>query len=504
MPVIASGAAAPVGDGPASRVRVDHPSDATQSDATAYKDAVAPALLSLIGLRFVAAFLVFGFHMHVMGLLDSGTGGTVLEWIFSQGGGAFSIYFILSGFVLTWSLRPTDTAARFWQRRVARIYPNHAATWLAALGIGLLGGGLSAAVALPNLLLVQAWLPAPRVYFGMTVVGWALACEGFFSALFPLLHRGLLRLPRRALWCAVAASMTVIWLVPLATQPLATPYRYWAIWVFPVARLPEFVSGMLLARIVREARWPASVGVWPATALTAGAYVGSRWLPLELRLVASMAVPLALLIGAIAAADASGRPTRWSWPWLLWLGQLSYAFYLVHHLVLRVVVRLAGSSHSAFTEAALAAAALALALCGSWLLYRCVERPARRLLAPRQVGWRRTLSLVDELAHGRGAYSPGRVGEPPYRPGHPQQQRERRGVGRVVERVNGALDQDRDDLRRDQRGAQMAYLGLLGPAQGDRGQRDAGEVHHGEHGDADDALGHNGVQPLVVEHDAAV
>ncbi len=71
-----------------------------------------------------------------MGLLDTGTAGTVLEWVFSQGGGAFSFFFILSGFVLTWSLRPTDTAARFWQRRVARIYPNHAAIWLAALGMG--------------------------------------------------------------------------------------------------------------------------------------------------------------------------------------------------------------------------------------------------------------------------------------------------------------------------------------------------------------------------------
>jgi peptidoglycan/LPS O-acetylase OafA/YrhL len=105
-----------------------------------------------------------------------------------------------------------------------------------------------------------------------------------------------------------------------------------------------------------------------------------------------MAVPLALLVGALAAADTSGRPTRWSSIGLLWLSEVSFAFYLVHHLALRFVIHLAGTARSAGIEALLAAGALALALVASWLLYRLVEVPGRRLLAPRRAGPRRAVA----------------------------------------------------------------------------------------------------------------
>jgi peptidoglycan/LPS O-acetylase OafA/YrhL len=346
----------------------------------------ATLLPSLAGLRFVAALLVFGFHLHVMGLVTGGPARTALDWLFSQGAGAFSFFFMLSGFALTWSHRPTDTAARFWQRRIARIYPNHAATWLVALGLIVAhGGAVNPAVVVPNLFLVHAWIPDPKVFFGMNVVSWSLACEIFFYALFPLLRRALVRVPGRALWPATAGALAGVWLVPLAVQPLPPAHRYWVIWVCPLARLPEFVTGMLIARIVREGRWPAAWGVRPAALLVGVTYLGSRWLPQDLRLVAGLVVPLALCVGALAAGDASGRQNRWRrWRGLLVLGEFSYAFYLTHHLVLRVVLRLAGPSHAVPTEIALAAVSLALALLGSWLLYRCVERPGRRLLAPRR------------------------------------------------------------------------------------------------------------------------
>jgi peptidoglycan/LPS O-acetylase OafA/YrhL len=39
-----------------------------------------------------------------------------------------SFFFVLSGFVLTWSARPDDIATGFWRRRIARIYPVHLVT----------------------------------------------------------------------------------------------------------------------------------------------------------------------------------------------------------------------------------------------------------------------------------------------------------------------------------------------------------------------------------------
>lgn len=346
--------------------------------------ATLPARLhSLTGLRFVAAFLVFGFHVGVNGLVDEGAAGAGMGWFFGQGAVGVSFFFLLSGFVLTWSARADDTVRRFWQRRIAKIYPNHLITWIAAFGAALVtGGAVSASVALPNLFLIQAWIPNEDIYFGMNAVSWSLACEIFFYALFPLLYRELARLSGRALWPVAAIALATVWAVPLAVQVLPEKYQYWAIWLLPLARLPEFVAGMLLARIVTDGRWPR-FGVWPATVLTVVVYLASRWLPDHFRIVAGTIIPLALLVAAVGAADAAGRPTPWRSRWAVWLGEVSYAFYLVHLLALTLVTRVAGTSHSALVEVGLAAAALALALLGSWLLYRFVELPGIRLLRPR-------------------------------------------------------------------------------------------------------------------------
>ncbi len=353
---------------------------AVDERAAQARAAATTRLPSLTGLRFVAALMVFGFHLHVAGLLDHGLPGTVMEWVFGQGAVGVSFFFILSGFVLTWSARPGDRATRFWRRRFAKIFPNHAVTWAAALGIIVVTGtGVSVAVALPNLLLVQAWSPDSRIYYGMNSPSWSLACEALFYAAFPLLYRALSRLPGRALWPVTIAALAATWTVPLLAHLLPYPDRYWAIYVFPLARTPEFIAGMLLALIVRCGRWPA-FGVWPATLLALAAYLVSRVLPEDIHYVAVTVVPLAALIAAVGNADVTGRPTPWRSRWAVWLGETSFAFYMVHQLAIRLVVRVTGHDASTAVEAGAALLSLALALFCSWLLYRVVEMPFLRLL----------------------------------------------------------------------------------------------------------------------------
>jgi peptidoglycan/LPS O-acetylase OafA/YrhL len=131
----------------------------------------------------------------------------------------------------------------------------------AFVAIAVTGAGVSAAVALPSVFLVQVWIPDPRIFFGLNAVSWFVACEAFFYLLFPLLHRGLVRLAGRALWPGTIAVFATVWAIPLVAQLVPESARYWAIWILPVARLPEFLAGMLLARIVAEGKWPV-LGVW--------------------------------------------------------------------------------------------------------------------------------------------------------------------------------------------------------------------------------------------------
>jgi peptidoglycan/LPS O-acetylase OafA/YrhL len=358
-----------------------HTTEAVQTPTTVTASrSSATRLPSLTALRFVAALFVFGFHAQVAHLIPAGAGHTVMEWLFGRGSVGVSFFFILSGFVLAWSARDGDTALRFWRRRLAKIYPNHLVTWLAALGVGLTSAaGVSLAVALPTALLVQSWVPAESVYFGMNSVSWSLSCEAFFYAMFPVLMRLLVRVPGRALWPVTLASLACVWGVALGVQLLPTGYHYWTIWLFPVARIPEFIAGMLLALLVRQGRWPR-IGIWPVVLLVGGAYVGSAWLPGDFRIVAATSAPLAFLIAAIAASDVEGRPTVGRWRWAVWLGEVSYAFYLLHQMVLRLAARLAGEPQSVWTGVAVMAVSLAVTVGASALLYRWVEIPGMRLL----------------------------------------------------------------------------------------------------------------------------
>ena len=153
---------------------------------------------------------------------------------------------------------------------------------------------------------------------------------------------------------------------------------------------------MLLARIVREgqASW---LRVPPLAVIVAGAYYGSALLPQDFRHVASTATPLALLVAAIGAADAmraqtaddnagasagvsAERTIPWPFRVMVLLGEYAFAFFMVHQLILRVVLKLAGPTAVEGHLLAVVGVALLVALAVSWLLHHFVNLPAARLL----------------------------------------------------------------------------------------------------------------------------
>jgi peptidoglycan/LPS O-acetylase OafA/YrhL len=348
-------------------------------------------LPSLTGLRFFGAVAVIVFHAIVLPPItvfeDEKVNGILAFLVGKIGFVSVTFFFILSGFVLTWSARDDDTPRMFYRRRFFRIFPNHVVTWAACL---ILLGGAPVWIALLNLMLVQSWVPRLEVASSVNIVTWSLSCEVFFYALFPFLVRGVQRISRGRLWYwAVGALLTTIAVPFIAVlvmpdQPVipvinVPTYEYWFSYNFPVARLGEFVLGMVLARIVRERLW-FGLPLWAALAILGVTYLAMLPVPIPYGIVAVEVAPSALLVLAAASTEIRGTNRFFGSRLSLWLGNISYALFMSHAIVLYWgrPFFLGDQKFSTPVALGLVALSVALSILLAWLLYITVERPIAR------------------------------------------------------------------------------------------------------------------------------
>jgi peptidoglycan/LPS O-acetylase OafA/YrhL len=346
-------------------------------------------------MRFLAAFLVFCCHASVLGYFAISTAEHLIQFSYVCGWIGVEFFFVLSGFVLTWSAHEGEPTPLFWRRRLIKIYPNYLVVWLAAVGLAAwLGAWLGVPSWdkdwLPSLFLVHTWYPNITVILSNNAVTWSLGCEAFFYLMFPFLSRLIKRTPANGLWWSAGAVTALIVALPAIAKLLpGTPPmsgvnisfpQEWSIVWFPPAQCLVFVLGMLMARIVKANRWP-SLGIVPALVIfAAGIAVQQLVFTTGWSIEAVMALPIALLITAVAVADASGKRSPFRAPWLVWLGGISYAFYLVHFLILAYGHVPIGIARTWPVPSAIAvlAAMLVVVIVASWLLTRLVEEPAMR------------------------------------------------------------------------------------------------------------------------------
>ncbi|WP_255529972.1 acyltransferase [Planomonospora sp. ID67723] len=373
-------------------------SERKEPDVSSTPPAVRGDLPALTGMRIIAALLVFLSHVifpFTMGNHDPATpfaddGITqTLVWLFYPGGSiGVSFFFILSGFVITWSAKPGDRIRAYYRRRVVKIMPNHVVTW--ALAMLLFAGSYTALWGLPNLLLLNPFTTDNGIWGGANMPAWSLSAEMLFYLLFPALIIPIRKIAdnRLWLWAGVAvAGMAAVCLVTLTLVPDAPKYpgevlsltQFWFVYLFPPVRLFEFVLGMILARIVIAGRWPR-IGMLPVTALLVAAYAATLYIPWPYSVSLVTAVPFALAIGTFAKANLDGRKTFFGTRPMVWLGQISFGFYLTQSIVLywlREAV-LGQAEYGPVGGTLLIIALAGATVVTGWLLYTLVERPAMK------------------------------------------------------------------------------------------------------------------------------
>ena len=335
-----------------------------------------PRLDSLTSLRAFAALAVFCTHLN--GFLPAFHRGSRLML---QGAAGVSFFFILSGFVLAWSSRPGASTWQFYRRRAARIVPAYWVACLLSFPVIVLEGGNVAArlrLALPQFTLLQTWWPDETLNFGGNGVGWSLSVELFFYLLFPLVIVAARRLTAAAQMAAVVVLVAVEYAWDLGWwSHTQQPLEGWLLGGFPPVRLLEFSVGVLLALLVRDGRL-RGVALWWALPFAAAGYVADGFAPAGLTTVPFPVVPFAVLIVAAANSDLRGSASWLRARWLVKLGEWSFAFYLLHQMVLRVLAVTTLGGHPA--GVAFAVEALLVATVLSAALFTFVERPLDRWL----------------------------------------------------------------------------------------------------------------------------
>ncbi|WP_454878406.1 acyltransferase family protein [Serratia inhibens] len=353
-----------------------------------------PKLPSLTGSRFWAALLVFLFHSSLPSDLAPFSDPTI-QHIFTvivgkAGWLGVSYFFILSGFIMVWSARDNDTVGDFYLRRFAKIYPMHCLTWAIAFIIGAMSIYQYKLWA-SNLFLLNTWVDDVRYFFVGNRPSWSLCIEAMFYLSFPFLFRIMKAIPEKfdllGLTVVTAASLLVqtyiyLWVEPnqmMKAFPISQQH-FWVSYIFPPSRIFEFLAGMFAARLLMNGR--ALVLTKTASfALLAVAYIGAMYLPYQFSMSVVFIIPVCLLIISMAGDDLKNRNTLLNTKTSVWLGEISYSFYMVHFLVLFYFLNLtAGRKFNLPEGIALIAVALVLSVSCASFLYSYFEVPMMKLI----------------------------------------------------------------------------------------------------------------------------
>lgn len=346
----------------------------------------------LTGLRWWAAFIVFLYHVQIFAPVPG-----PLMAIFRQGYLGVTFFFVLSGFVLTWSFSTRVTKSTFYLRRFARIFPSHAVAWLLAVPIFYSFDPAGApdwvrpvepGVLALSFVLLQGWSLVPSILFAGNPAAWTLTCEAFFYAFHPFAQAFLRRFAVRG--PLIAAGLIALLAFLLRVGAWVWPTSLFAQLPPPIQHAPEFILGMCVAWAIRSGwrpRVPVPVGIASlgvtvlAIAAAPLAFPGTLASEILTRFGNEIfTLACVLTIVAVASTTLRGGRRYFADRVQVRLGEWSFAFYLVHATVMYAVMRfvepLAPSWSNVLPAAVLLVAATALAAA----LYHFVEKPVEKRL----------------------------------------------------------------------------------------------------------------------------
>jgi peptidoglycan/LPS O-acetylase OafA/YrhL len=335
----------------------------------------------LTSLRFFFALFVFFYHLFFWNHQP----GTFLQWvhdfIFKEGYIGVSFFFILSGFILAYNYgdkfkEGTATKEKFWMARFSRIYPLHFFTLIIAIALEFLyePSGKLINYIIAHLTLIQSFIPYTDYNVSLNGPAWSISDEAFFYFMFPVLI--FIRNKSNVLFNALLIILALV--VIVSGFLLKGDFAIWAMNFNPLFRIVDFCIGISLFFLYRN----MSITVRQGNALeliSIGLLVilfcFHSYVKGLLRISVYYWPAMALVIFSFAFQKGYLSKLL-SHPKMILLGEISFAFYMVHTLIIRLFMFLVGNYNNIFSIGV----TLTLTLIASYFLHFYVELPFIKLL----------------------------------------------------------------------------------------------------------------------------
>ncbi|MHC1681699.1 MAG: acyltransferase family protein [Clostridiaceae bacterium] len=309
--------------------------------------------------RFFAIVAVFLSHL---GYLIYTPYKSTYNRYFIDGYFGVTFFLILSGIVISISYynKVNDinikTMVGFLAKRIRRIYPLHIITFIITLFVikneimlypeqPYLKGFL-------NLTLLHSFFPEPAIYFSYNTISWYLSTIAFCYLVTPLLFKGVKYIKGREinLWCLIITIFVFQFVYVNVFK--SAPKSHWLIYISPFFRMLDYFVGIILGVIIKDSKEKklSQATFWEGISilffLLAYYYFpfinrayryGVYYMPFIIFIVYVFAFQ-----GGLISRILSNRV-------FMYLGEISFEFYMIHRLILTTISKNIGVERPIYT-----------------------------------------------------------------------------------------------------------------------------------------------------------
>ena len=336
------------------------------------------------GLRCLAVLLVVCYHMGVWGCSEM-----IARFV-------ITFFFIISGYMMTMRYGATtmsvcSSVKEIVVRRIGSFLPLY---WLTLIPI-VLFSGFGVRWDLPfHILLMQSWITDYYYCFSYNQVAWFMSSLLVCYVCFPLLDRVFIRLSLRYSVVALIAFIITYFVIVIYLVSPSSDYVYY---IFPVTRMLDFATGMVLFKLMcclrRKSERSTAFSMTRATcvelialAVVIAFNVLVYYVPRSFRVFLYAIIwylPVIVLI--VIFTDVrfrQGAITRFlSSRCLVSLGRLSMEIFIVHYLTLILTRKVLDAINPDVPLQLYWLVAMVVTLLAAYVAHRVITEPVKNWIA---------------------------------------------------------------------------------------------------------------------------